>query len=493
MGYSISHLLLGRWRALSLSLCALVLPLSGCIVNNSAGRGTIIVQWAPQPGYSCASLGISSVNVVTSRDGALYGTYTNGVCESGAMNIQVGEGSYALHVEAIGYDGTVVAASTTVTIPVLAYTTVSSSPLILQPANTVVSGNSSIQATWTVNGGPAATNCAANGVNTVTLSIVDSTQTKIVATVNANCSSGYATAANLAPGSYYVQLDGYTSADVASSPSWGTPGLKGPFQLASNTDLTFNTPLDIVKLTSTSTKGNLSLSWTLFGTSPATGCAKYAIDKFNVTVLGADKTQEIASVQLACTAGGATFSNLPVGSVYVRIDEANPPDASAFGNVNLTGPITLSAGQTMNVSAPIDVGSRSIISIPVGFADSGSCSAHGVSSVQFQISGNDKLIVPFNDADATKPCDLTGATYKLRVIDLLNSPPSCAVPSTATGLVICNAAGNTKVTVQAHGLVGNTIGYAAKMDVTGLSDGKLTAVQTPIKLQTCGVGDPLCQ
>jgi hypothetical protein len=483
----------GRVRALLLSLFAVALPLQGCIVNNGPARGTVLVQWDTQLGASCNQMGVDSVNVVVSRDGLPYGTFTNGVCQVGSKSIDVGEGTYSLHVEGITAGGSVVAVTPTITLPVIAYTTVYSDILILSPIGTTNPGASSIQATWTVAGQSPASACGFNGVKTVVLSIVDSSQTKVVGTAQAPCASGVATVTNLVAGTYYVQLDGYTPSDPQGQPSWGTSALKGPFVLNSSTDLTFNGPIDINPLGVSSNVGGLSLGWTAFGSPAATGCAKYVISKVNVTVLAADQTQELKSSQANCSDGQLSFSNLPVGTVYVRIDEANPPDTSAYGNVNLAGPFTIIGGQTASVATAIDIGQRSLIAVPVEFADKGSCSGHGVANVQYQISGNGQVIVPFNDADATKPCELNTAIYKNYVIDLANSPPACAIPGNLTGLVICNAAGKSKLTIQAHGLVGNAIAFGALMDVVGLTDGKLTNVKTPIALQPCSAADPLCQ
>ncbi len=493
MWNTVIDLLQGRLRAVALALLAVALPLQGCIVDNGSSRGSILVYWDTPPGTSCNSMGIASVNVVVAHNGMPYGTFSKGACAAGAMTIEVVEGSYAVHVEGIAYDGTVIAVSPTVSVPALAYSTVSTAILELDPTTPVNNGLSSIQATWTIAGQSAISGCGANGVKTVVLSIIDASQTKVLATAQANCASGYATVGNLGSGTYYVQLDGYTAGDASGQPSWGTPGLKGPLSLGANTDLTFNTPLDITKLGATTTVGGLSLGWTVFGKAAASGCTTYSIDKLNVTVLAADRTTELGSAQVSCGSGQISFSNLPAGNVYLRIDEANPPDTSAYGNVNLGGPFAILANQTSNVTTPIDIGQRTLIAIPLAFADGGSCGSHGVGNVQYQIIGNDKLIVPFNDADATKPCDLTGMNYKQRVIDLDNSPAACAVPPGATGLVICNAHGISKLTIQAHGIVNNTISYAAKMDVTGLSDGKLTKVNSPIALQACSGGDPLCQ
>ncbi len=488
----VSQLLHGRWRAFALSLFVVTAPLQGCMVNNSSSRGNIIVQWAPQGGTSCGSLGIASINVVASRDGSAYGTFTNGICTSGAMTIQVGEGTYVLHVEGVGYDGSIVASTPSVSVPVMAYSTVSSAVLVLSPLGTSTGNNSSIQATWTVNGQAPAIACGANNLKSVVLSIVDSTQTQVIATAQSPCANGVATALNLAAGTYYLQLDGYTPSDATGQPSWGTTGLKGPFVLNANTDMTFNSPIDIVKLGTTSALGGLTLGWTVFGKSAITGCSQYVIDKLNVTVLGADKTQQLQTTQVACSAGQISFANLPVGAVYVRIDEANPPDTSAYGNINFAGPVSILANQTATIATPIDIGQRSIVTVPLAFDGGGSCSTHGVGSVKYQILGDSKLIVPFTDADATKPCELSSTTFAQHVIDLDNSPPACAVPDTATGLVVCNAHGIATLTVQAQAISSTGIGYAAKMDVTGLVDGKLTAVKVPLDLQVCASGDPLC-
>ena len=488
MGKSVGKWVQGRSRALAFSLFAFALPLTGCMVNNSSARCSVIVQWATGPGTTCAT--IASVNVVATRNGADYGTFTNGRCTDGAMTIQVGEGAYTLHVEAIGGDGSVVAASPAETITVQAYNTVQSDILVLAPTSTVT--GSSIQASWTVSGQAAATACGTNGLKTVVLSVYDATQTNVIGSTSVTCATGGAVVANLDPGTYYVLLDGYTPSDVTGHPSWGTPAFKGPYTLPANNDTTVG-PFDISPLGASAGVGGLTFSWTVFGASPAAGCAKYSLGKLNVTVLGSDQTTALATTQLDCKTGQASFSNVAAGPVYVRIDEANPPDANAYGNVNLTGPVTILANQTANISAAIDIAQRTIIAIPVAFSDGASCGSHGVSSVQYQISGNGTVLVPFSDVDATKPCDLTNATFKQQVIDLDNSPPACAVPGNVAGIVVCNAHGITTLTVQAHGIQSGAVGFAAKMDVTPLTDGTLTEVQQALLLQACGAGDPLCQ
>ena len=62
MGKSVGKWVQGRSRALAFSLFAFALPLTGCMVNNSSARGSVIVQWATGPGTTCAT--IASVNVV---------------------------------------------------------------------------------------------------------------------------------------------------------------------------------------------------------------------------------------------------------------------------------------------------------------------------------------------------------------------------------------------------------------------------------------------
>ena len=380
MPYLLSRLHFRPWRAYALTMFALAFLLQGCLINNGSDRGTIVVLWEPQPGTTCASLGISRINVVVARDGAWYGTFTDGFCALGSMTVEVGEGHYAIHAEGIAPNGTVVAVTPTVSVPVIAYAQVYSPVLTLSPV-----------------GSPA--------------------QTGI---------------------------------------------------------------------------GGLSLAWSVLGENAATGCAKYLIDKLDITVLDTDQTRELQVIRVPCGAGQVAFSNLPTGAVYLRIDEANPVDTHAYGNADLAGPFAILSGQTTTIPLPIAVTQRTIVAVPVAFSGGGTCAGHGVGNVQYRISGNDKVIVPFSDADATKPCALDNATYAQHVIDLLHSPPTCAVPASATGLVICNAMGFSKLTVEAHGWVGGGVGYGAAMDILGLSDGNLTAVTTPLLLQPCGVADPVC-
>ena len=474
---------------------ALAAPLSGCVVNSSATRGTVVIQWVTGSGYTCSQLGIVSVNTVVTKDGLPYGTFTNGVCSSGSQTIVLGVGTYSITVQGVDATGKVVAQATPGSVYVSGSDTQYATTVILQPVG-ASTGNSSIAVTWTVAGASPLTGCAQNGIQTVVVSIVDSSKTKVLASAQAACSLGGLKISNLAPMTFYVQLDGYTAQDAQGAPSWGNANLTGPQNLDTATDLSFQNPIDMVKLTGGTTptgKGDLTVNWTVFGQAAAAGCATYSINNLAVTVFGADKTQLLATQQVACSAGQVKFSALPAGTRYVQIDEANPPDNNSYGSVNMTGPVTIVSDQSIGLQAPIDIGQRTIIALPIAFANAGSCAANGVSNVRFKVKGNDTVIVPFLDADATKPCDLSTATYAQRVIDLKNSPPQCAVPAGLQGLVVCNAAGYTKVTVDAQGLIGNAISFAGELTATPIKDGTLTKLTTALSLQSCSAGDPLCQ
>lgn len=250
-------------------------------------------------------------------------------------------------------------------------------------------------------------------------------------------------------------------------------------------------PPDVAKDVVSAGAGSLTVKWTAFGQAAAAGCAKHAIGKVNVLVLAGDRTTQLGMTQAECTAGAVTLDNVGAGEAFVELDEANPLTGNAYGNIELM-PVTIQAGKSATV-AGIDLAQRSLLAVPYGFADGASCTTHAVAQVRFQISGNDTVIVPFSDGQMTKPCEST-SNYADRVIDLANSPPTCAVPPGGVGVVLCNAGAIGKLTVAGQGLkTGGTIGFGGKVDFTGLKDGQFTQAKTPLALVACSGKDPLCQ
>lgn len=477
------------------ALCSIfAVPFSGCVVNTNS-RGTILVHWDVPSGASCSSMGIASVQTIVTRGGSSYGTFTSGFCQDYEQTVQVGEGGYVLQVQGVNAAGTVVAVSPSQSIFVYAGTVVDAAVVLLSPVNggnVIPTGSSSITATWTLGGQAPSSGCAATGVQTVVMSVVDQSN-RVVGLAQTACGIGSATVSGLSAGVYSVQLDGYRPGDVQGSPSWGNAQLTSPQTLNANTDQTFQNPINMVALKTTSTgTGSLTVDWTVQGQPAAKGCAALSINQVTVTLLGADKNAQLLAQTVDCKAGQLQLTGVPAGVNYLQIDEANPPDNHAYGNVNLLG-VNVVADQSNVLPAPLDVNARTIVAIPVGFAKGGTCAAHGVDSVRFRVSANGKLIVPFTDKDAMKPCELVGASYTQRVIDLQNSPPACAVPSNVQGLILCNAAGVSTLMVEGQGLSNQAITFGAKMEVTGLTDGLLTVVKTPMALQACSASDPLCQ
>ncbi|MBM4345494.1 MAG: hypothetical protein FJ100_19145 [Deltaproteobacteria bacterium] len=477
-----------RFLAVVALLCAGALP--GCVINNHGGGApSLIVRWTTVQG-TCASLGIVSVEVSIVRKGTVTHT-VSGPCASGEAEVLVPMGTY--DVRAVGLDsgGQTVTATESVAVTVKSTGQTEAPPLKLQAK--AATAAASLAVGWTVKGQAPASGCQSAGITKVTVSVFDKAQTTVLGGATAECKAGQILVSNLpAASGAYLQLDGYTASDPAGKPSFGNPKPTGVFTLSAGTTTAVSTPIDLVQLggAASAGKGNVSVTWTVLGEAPASGCAKRGITDAQVRVLD-DKRAELASATVACTAGAATVAGVPAGSGYVQIDAVGPAAPASWGTVNLAGPFVLKDGQVVSPPKALDLGQRTVVSLDWAF-ESGSCTSHGVQTVFVEVrDGADKVVIPMNDAWAGKPCDLSAlSSYDARVLDFGFAQPNCAIPPGAKGLVVCNVTGDkiglhlTGADSKLKAVVGGS------MQISPIVAGTHVALPVQLKLAPCSAGNP---
>lgn len=469
-----------------LLLLALSLVGGGCVVNANSARGSIRVQWQPISGSTCASLGVARVQIeLTNQTTHTIVTTNDSFCETGSSTVLIDAGTYSIAVTGLSSANQFVTDTSQEVLTVVGGATTFTSILPLRsPA--------SIAFNWTVGGLPAATGCSQFGITQVSAVLLDKSQKTVISTTPFNCASGVGEIPVSVSDTYYLQLDGFAPSDAKDSPSFGNSPLTGPIQFVALGKLALGT-VNLASLKAPAF-GGLSVGWTAFGQAAAAGCASKNLTNVTVKVLGADKTQVLASTPATCASGVLALSNLPAGSIYVQIDGVLPGLANAYGNVNLMGPLTITANTT-TTSPLIDLAARTVLSLDLAFSDNSACAAHGIGSWQIQLlDPQGKILVPFNDADTKKPCGLSSqATYANRVVDLQNSPPKCAIPPNAKGLVLCNVATpELGIDVIGADAASGAITFGGSMLVKQIVQGTHLAVDTPLWLSQCGVGGNVC-
>jgi len=466
-------------------LSALCLP--GCVVNGST-RGVLIVRWQTASG-TCASNGIQSVRLTF--DGV--GTHSqiqvpNIPCDLGSQSVSLVEGDYNVHVEGIGPGGATVATSGSQLIAVLGGSTQSSSVLVL--GGSTGGGTGAVAVAWTVGGDAALAGCLKNQIDKVVVSVLDESKATILASAQATCTAGQITVTGVAAGTRYLQLDGITTQNKST---WGNATLYGPFTAVAGATVAISKPIDLTLLQPVG-GGSVVVSWTIFGQSAAQACAKFGIDKITVSILDQSQTQTMGGATVTCSMGSATVSGLVGGSGFVQVDGASAAGQFNFGNAALYGPIQVPGSGSQVIPTSIDlIDLRSTISLDWQFADGGTCGAHNVSTVYVEVrDGANKIVVPMNDPYAAKPCNLSAADANdVRLIDLQFAKPTCAVPTGAKGLVICNVLGATiGVTLSTKDASTGAIAYGGSMQVKQIPPGTHTPIATPVLLAPCSGQNP---
>lgn len=360
---------------------AMVSGLSGCVVNSSRRLATIEVDWAPQSGYSCATVGVSTVAIrLTGSNGSVRDLTVQ--CERLTQQISVEEGTYTVTVDGIGPGGNLV---------------------VQGPAQTVYASAGSIQ---------------------------------------------------------------LTSLVIFPAPAPITPS-----------------------------SGSVDIAWTVLGQAPAAACGKYGVQSVTVTVLDATRTKVDASAEVACTTGSVIIDFVPPGTHYLRLDGRTQQNVLQFGTINDYGPITVTAGVKTFVQNALNIADlRSAVSLDWVFADGGNCSTHNVTTVKIQITdGAGKIIVPYDDAAATKPCNLNGASELQRIIDLQSVAPTCAVPPGAKGLIICNVLQDKlNVSVLAFDATTGAPSYGGGFGIANIPISAHLPLNQPMVLSLCNNSSNKC-
>ncbi len=465
-------------------LSALLLP--GCVVNGST-RGVLIVQWQTATG-SCASNGIDNVRLTFTGTGTQSQVQVPNIpCEVGSQSVSLIEGDYTVRIDGYSANGALVSTSASQMASVLGGTTQSTGILVLGGGT---GANGSVAVSWTVNGDAALAGCLKNQLDKVVVSVLDQSQKTILASAQATCTAGQLTVTGVPAGSSYLQLDGITTQNQST---WGNATLYGPFTVIGGATVAISKPIDLTLLQPVG-GGSVAVSWTIYGQPAAQACAKFGVDHVTVSILDASQSQTLGGATVSCATGSATVSGLTGGNGYVQVDGASAAGQFNFGNAAVYGPIQVPGSGTLVVPAPIDlIDLRATVSLDWQFADGGSCGSHNVSTVYVEIrDGANKVVVPMNDPYAAKPCNLSSADANdVRLIDMQFAKPTCAVPTGAKGLVICNILGSTiGVTLSTKDASTGAIAYGGSMQVKQIPPGTHTPIATPILLAPCSGSNP---
>lgn len=280
----------------------------------------------------------------------------------------------------------------------------------------------SLRAAWTIQGEAPLSACAKYGIQNVTVSVVDASQTKVLGSATTGCTAGQLRVDGLpsATGTY-VQVDGYAATDAAGKPSWGNSPLTGTFVIQGGVTTQVQTAINLVPFNAP-TGGSLVTAWTVQGEQAATGCAKRGITKVTVSVLDASQTKVLGSTSGPCGNGQIKVDGLPAATgTFVQVDGYTASDAAgkpSFGNAPLTGSFTIQPGMTTQVSAPIDMipliggnprtgfGNVYVDWTVAGEAAATACTKYGIVQVTARVLDAKRaelgsLTVPCNSGNAT--------------------------------------------------------------------------------------------
>jgi hypothetical protein len=474
-----------RWSSLSLGFLFAGLGLSGCVVNAGSSRPVLDVQWQPAGG-SCAALGASSVHISIDSGGVAFADSTV-PCDRLHQLIAVDEGIFTVQVDGISPSGAVVATTVPQSFTARAGFTQPTGLLSLQPVST---GTGNITASWTLLGESAASACAKRGIQTISLSVLDDAKAKILVTGQASCSAGSATITGIPPGTRWLQIDGLNAQGAVA---FGNSPLTGPLDVTADTTTLISTPIDLMDLNQTG--GSIALAWTINGLPPAQVCTQLGIQTVSVAVLDDQAAKTVATAQAACATGSLKIPNVPVGTHYLQLDGLGAGTTVNFGSSSPYGPITVTTGVITTVSNTLDlVDLRSQVSLNWSFSGGGSCQAHAINTVRLQVlDGKGNVLVPFNDASASKPCDLnTSDTPALRFIDLQSVTPTCTMPAGAKNLVVCNVLYDT-LTINAQALDANgTVQFGGSLALNKIPVGKHSPISTDLILAPCSAPGAIC-
>lgn len=231
------------------------------------------------------------------------------------------------------------------------------------------SGSGNAYVTWTVGGESAAVGCAKRAISAINVRILDE-QRKEIASMQAPCTSGNATVANVAAGKRYVQLD---AVGPAAPESWGNVNLDGPLTIENGKVTSASKAIDIAK------RSVISLGWAMANGGSCAGngvatvyvevrdannklivpmndpwaakpCALSDADSYDARVIDVGFAQPQCAIPP--NAKGLVLCNAPVGGlgVFLTGTPASSTAAKVGGSMKING---FEAGTHIAVISPV--------------------------------------------------------------------------------------------------------------------------------------------
>ena len=339
-------------------------------------------------------------------------------------------------------------ALTLVSLAILGACTVTTTP------STPATGSGTLVVNWTIASSADATQCTTHGAQTVTIQILNAGGLQVGST-NASCSAFSATINALPVGSYSIraQLLDASGGALASLPTPVAATVQDSLVTSQTVDFpasSFGTPV--------AGTGTLELDWTIAGAADGSLCATHSAQTMSIQVFDASSIQYGATTTVACSALTTSIAGLPAGNYTVQ---AQLLDATGASITTLLGPLaeTISDGtltkQTVDfpessfgavVTNP-NLGSLTVSWTVAGGASATGCTANNAANISLQLL--DSANVPVGTAQ-TASCsaftttlpNVTPGTYTLTA--KLVDPSGADVTTTATiaGIAIA-AATNT--------------------------------------------------
>ena len=254
---------------------ALAAALSGCVASEHSTvtaepigqSGSIVLAWTVdgQPASSgCATAGLSKVEVlVLSAAKTQVLAKGSAACSAGQLTVSGVPLVTDVWLRVDGYAPNDPAGSPTwgnspLTGPhtIKANQTVQvAAPVNLVKLSAVVqpTGKGNVYVTWTVKGEQPSAGCSKRSIGNVTVRILDDKRAEL-ASLEAPCTAGNATVANVPAGGRYVQID---AAGPAAPAAWGNVNLAGPLNVENGKVTSGTSPIDLDQ------RSVISLDWAM--------------------------------------------------------------------------------------------------------------------------------------------------------------------------------------------------------------------------------------
>ena len=225
---------------------------SGCIVNTStSGMGTIEVQWSSA---ECNQFGVATVRVRSIASGFAEVSKGGIACDKGFATLVVNPGVHTVTIDGFSNGNTLVSQVAIGNLFVEA-NGVTTTPIVGLNGGGVQTGGGAgaIQVSWTIDGQSAQFACGQRSLTKVTVSILDASKSKVLASGEVACTAGGANLIDVPVGSVWLQLDASTA---DGSIIYGNANPYGPIQVTPSATMLVQTPIDMVDLRAT-----VSLDW----------------------------------------------------------------------------------------------------------------------------------------------------------------------------------------------------------------------------------------